>query len=1051
MKINEVAFLERYKKLNEEQKAAVDTVYGPVMVIAGPGTGKTEVLSMRIANLLRSDTQVQPQEILCLTFTDEGTVAMRRRLQQIIGEAAHKVHIFTFHAFCNSIIQSNPDYFGFRELTPISDLEKIDIIYDIIKTLPEGHGLRRLKGDIFYDAKNLLALFDLMKSEGWSSEKICEEIDWCINDFPNQDRYQYKKANSKKEIKVGDPKVGDIKKEAEKLERTRLACMLYSEYEARMRQGGRYDFGDMILWVLRAFKEHPEFLQRQQERFQFILADEFQDTSGAQYELLTSLSDYWEDPNLFIVGDDDQSIFEFQGARLHNIIDFHNRYNKSIRVIVLKQNYRSSQFVLDTSAATIRHNEQRLITQLKELKLDKNIIAANERFTNESFTPPVIYACCNQTHEEAYVVEKITALHESGVPLNNVAVLYAQHKQATNIITLLEKKSIPYWVKRPVNILELPLITQLLDILRYIESEKRTSFSGEEKLFRLMHAPFFGIKPLDVAALSIYLQSKEKRYKYWRQLLQDSLLLETMDLLQASALYKFGQNLEQWISRAGTLTLPMLLEEIIHKGGVTAHLLRSDNHVWNMQVLHTFFSFVQEECAKNPRLKIVELLQMVEQMMQEAIPIAVQKVVKQENGVRFYTAFSSKGHEFEHVFVIGANKKYWEGKTGNNRGFTLPDTLINLTISEGEDKNKIEVARRVFYVAMTRAKKHLYVSFSKADNKGKDLESSCFVDEIKGLATMEDLSLEDAQIIQHIGTSFLPTPEPTIELARKELIEKRLEQFVLSVSAMNRYLNCPVSFYYEYILRVPEAKSDALSFGIAIHYALEQLFKKMLGDSDKQFPSLETVRSSFKYMMRREESSFTELQFQRRLELGDKILTEYYNHYLPSFNKVVVSEFNISQVVVNGVPIKGKLDKIEFEGKDCVVVDYKTGNPEYASRKELMGPSEENPNGGDYWRQMVFYRLLLDGFPAASTWRMTAGLFDFIEKNSDDKFVRYTVPIGDNDLTIVRQQIADVYTRINNHEFGKGCNKETCRWCNFAKSYELVKPQGEVVSVEIDP
>ena len=243
----------------------------------------------------------------------------------------------------------------------------------------------------------------------------------------------------------------------------------------------------------------------------------------------------------------------------------------------------------------------------------------------------------------------------------------------------------------------------------------------------------------------------------------------------------------------------------------------------------------------------------------------------------------------------------------------------------------------LFYTEIFRAlENHLCISFAKKDNKEKDLEPSCFLDEIKALSTQEDLSLENESIINHLSASFLPAPEVKIELAKKELIEKRLEQFTLSVSSMNKYLRCPVSFYYEYILRVPEAKSDALSFGISIHYALEQMFKKMIPATDKNFPSCEEVIGSFKYMMRREESSFTEIQYQRRIELGTKIITEYYAHYLSSFNKVVVTEYNISNVSVNGVPIKGKLDKIEFDGKNCVVIDYKTGSPEYASRKELM-------------------------------------------------------------------------------------------------------------------
>src|SRR5580700_3955083 len=144
MILNESLFLDRYSKLNDRQKEAVDYIYGPVMVIAGPGTGKTEVLSMRIANLLRSEAQVQPHEILCLTYTDEATNAMRRRLVQIIGPAAHKVNIHTFHAFCNNVIQNNSEYFSMRALQPITDLERTEMLYKMLEELPQGHPLRKL-------------------------------------------------------------------------------------------------------------------------------------------------------------------------------------------------------------------------------------------------------------------------------------------------------------------------------------------------------------------------------------------------------------------------------------------------------------------------------------------------------------------------------------------------------------------------------------------------------------------------------------------------------------------------------------------------------------------------------------------------------------------------------------------------------------------------------------------------------------------------------------------------------------------------------------------
>ncbi len=1054
-RIDRKKFDERYQKLNENQREAVNITYGPAMVIAGPGTGKTEVLSMRIANLLLSEIQVNANEILCLTFTDEATVAMRRRLLEIIGEDAHRIHIFTFHAFCNQIIQYFPEYFGMRDLSPITDLERMDLVYHLIDELPEGHLLRRLKGNIYYDAKYLISLFNLMKSEDWSHELISEQIDSYLNDLPNREEFQYKRANSKKGIKVGDLKEEDIRKETERMERTRAAAQLFPEYQRRMEAAGRYDFSDMILWVIKAFKEHSDLLRIQQERFQFILVDEFQDTSGAQYEILTLLADYWEDPNIFIVGDDDQSVFEFQGARIENIVDFFNRYSTSIQPVVLKENYRSTQAILDKATQSIENNQTRLVKVLKQIlpeeyKLEKDLIASHPRFKTEDAVQPVVRVCYNAMHEEAYVVEEIEALRKKGVDLSDVAVLYAQHRQASNIIAQLEKKGIPYWVKRPVNILDIPFIQQLLQLLRYIEQELTRPFSGEAQLFRLMHAPFLGISALDIASLSIYLQSKERKHVYWRYLLQDVLYLESMGLLSTPAIRKLGANIEQWIKNADSLTMPMLLEKIVYDGGLLSYIMQREDQIWEMQVLHSFFEFVREECIKRPRMKIGELLEIAEQMDREQIPLGIQKVVKQDNGVRFYTAFAAKGHEFEHVFLIGLNKNFWEGKSGGQRGFSLPDTLTGSSSTETGQSNSEEVARRLFYVAVTRAKKYLYMSYAQMDNKDKVLEPSQFVDEVSAEHEREQLALTDKNLLPHLVTSLEPAPKVQVTLAKRELIDRRLESFALSVSAMNKYLNCPLSFYYEYILRVPAAKSDAMAFGTAIHYALEQLFKKMQAHHLKMFPRKDELVSWFQYAMRREESAFTEQQYERRRELGVQLLSDYYNEYLGMFNKTTLTELNISNVVVEGVPIKGKLDKLEFTGNECVVVDYKTGDPDFSGRKQLYGPSPESPNGGDYWRQMVFYKILLEVFPPARTWKMTAGMFDFIEKNKKGEFVRFLVPIDEDSVRTVKQQIKEVYEKIMAREFHTGCGDKDCYWCSFANQFELNQRAGETQNHEAD-
>lgn len=1047
---NESQFLERYRKLNTKQKEAVDTLEGPVMVIAGPGTGKTEILSMRIANLLRSDVQVKPHEILCLTYTDEGSVAMRKRLLQIIGEEAHRVNIYTFHAFCNNIIQNNSEYFGLRDLHPVSDLERTTILHSLLEDLPEGNVLRKLKGQIFFDARNLHRLFELMKMEDWTVEQVRTAIQTHLDALPENEEYIYKKSG--KDYKKGDLKQSKINEETRRMQRTLAAAELYPEYQKRMAASGRYDFSDMILWVLNAFKTNEDFLRNYQERFQYVLVDEFQDTSGAQSELLHILMDFWNNPNLFIVGDDDQSIFEFQGARLQNIVDFHTKYynpqkpEESIKVIVLKENYRSSQPILDTAGRLINHNQQRLIRKLDYLQLDKHIISANNRFNTEEPVLPVTRAYYNILHEEADIVEQIEQLQANGTDLKNVAVLYAQHKQAANIIALLERKGIPYWVKNPENILDIPVVQQIINIFRYIETEQRKALSGEAMLFELMHVAFLGINPMDTAELSLALQQKDARYKNLRFALMDGLYLAGMELKSVKEMYQFGLCIDDLLRNAKVLTIPMLLERVIYNTHIASYFMNGPEQVWHMQVLHTFFSFIVEECSRQPRLTLSGFLKMIDDMLLEGISIPIQKVVRQENGVRFYTAFGAKGHEFEHVFLIGCTKKYWEDKRSINSGFVLPGNLTHSAKSE-EVSDTVEVMRRVFFVAVTRAKKYLQVSYALRDNAGKDLEASQFVSEINPeaqLAAEQQIAFtEEQELIQHIGWALKPVPPVNINLARKELLERRLESFVLSASTLNSYLKCPVSFYYEQILRIPTAKSDALAFGISIHYALEKLFKKMQDHPDKRFPPKEEMISDFEKMLWREQDAFTELQYKRRKELGGQILGQYYDQYINSFNKIVSVERNFNHIQVAGVPIKGKIDKIEFDGSDCTVVDYKTGNPEYSQKKELLGPNEKDPAGGNYWRQMVFYKILLEASPEARLkgWKMKAGIFDYIEKDEKkQEYIRYTVPITLDDVAIVKTQIKDAYTRIINHEFDKGCGKDDCTWCNFVRTNELALP-----------
>ncbi|HEV3325586.1 MAG TPA: UvrD-helicase domain-containing protein, partial [Puia sp.] len=339
-------FQEEYRKLNEQQRLAVDSIEGPVMVIAGPGTGKTQILAARIGKILL-ETDTAPGNILCLTYTDAGAIAMRRRLLTFIGPDAYKVHIHTFHSFCNDIIQENLPLFEKTVLDPISELERIQLFKVLIDGWPKNHPLKRYRGDVYFEMGNLQSLFSTMKREGWTPEFIAERIDSYLGGLSDREEYIAKRAT--REFKKGDVRTDKIAEEKERMDKLRAAVGEFRPFQELMRRRNRYDFDDMINWVIRAFEENRNLLATYQERYQYILVDEYQDTSGTQNRLVSLLISYWDQPNVFVVGDDDQSIYRFQGANVENMLEFKHDYEKDLLTVVLTNNYRSTQPILDVS------------------------------------------------------------------------------------------------------------------------------------------------------------------------------------------------------------------------------------------------------------------------------------------------------------------------------------------------------------------------------------------------------------------------------------------------------------------------------------------------------------------------------------------------------------------------------------------------------------------------------------------------------------------------------------------------------------------------------
>jgi DNA helicase-2/ATP-dependent DNA helicase PcrA len=1045
-------------RLNAEQRRAVEHIEGPVMVIAGPGTGKTQIIAARIGHILKSDLQVAPHNILCLTYTDAGTVAMRSRLLQFIGPTAYRVNIYTFHAFCNDIIQHNLDYFGKKEMEPISDLENVQLLREMLDGLPSTHALKRLKGELYYDVPRLNDLFRQMKEEDWSPEFVSEQIDKYLADLPLREEYVYKKANAKKGIKVGDVKQNDVNDQKDKMELLRAAASLFPKFCSMMRERGRYDYSDMILWVLNAFKRDEDFLCKYQEWYQYFLIDEFQDTSGAQNELLQMLISYWENPNVFVVGDDDQCIYEFQGARVKNMTTFFERYEKEIEIVVLKENYRSTQKILDAAKAVIDNNEQRLINQAPLLKkipnLTKTLVASGALAVIPpskgvaqpgDVAAPKLVEYYNSTHEVADIVQSICRLQTEDCGLNEVAIIYAKHRQAENIIELLEKKGIPYSVKKKINILELPLIQQALNILGYLQEETRKPHIGEYLLFEMMHYRFFGISPRDAAKISAHIGHNRLR---WREFLSQYEELKKLNLENYGSVIFFEENLTRWTTEAANVTLQMLFERILNWSGMLKQVLDDPDKIFLLQVITTFFDFIKNECSKRPLLKIKDFLEMIAQMRETNIALSINKTIYEENGVNLITAHSAKGLEFRHVFIIGCTTDFWEKARGMSNKFSLPDTL---TFTQKDDENKLESTRRLFYVGMTRAKEHLQISFADKNNEGKSLEHSQYIEEIvskTGIAieakhlsadTITEysaLALSETAVNSPLEggvTRFGVTGDVAVLSLEDNYIKKLLEKFEMTATHLNKYLQCPLVFYYESILRVPSARNEYTAFGTATHNSLKWLFDEMKKNG-REFPPLNAFMEEFKKQLGKQRDAFNETEFKNRLAYGEQTLPDYYKKYINNWNKNVMTEFTINNIEIDGVPCNGNLDKIEFLSPNEVnVIDYKTGKPENGIKK-ANPPSEKEPNGGDYWRQIVFYKMLLDNFKREN-WNMISGEIDFLEKESSrtKDFVKAKIPFSKEDISIVKKQVKETYAKIMSHEFTQGCGDKDCRWCDFVK------------------
>jgi len=1023
--------------LNKAQKQAVETLDGPLLIIAGPGTGKTTILTYRIAHILET-TDTKPESILAMTFTEAGVFAMREKLYNLIGADAYSVMITTIHGFCNAAIQDYPEYFSqIYGFSPITDLERIKFAQEILdKSTYEN--LSPVNARDFY-VPHVISAISTMKRENISPERFNEAIKEEVKALDDITKFVTRGPHKGKKIRQ------EYAAQEKRIIKYKELLNFYKEYQKILVEKKRYDYEDMILEVLKVFKKDDSELKSiLQEKYQYLLIDEYQDTNDAQNELIFSLSEFWgNEANIFTVGDDDQAIYRFQGASVKNIEDFLGRYANAT-IITLKDNYRSQQTILDLSRNFIRHNQQSLEKTLKTV--DKTLLSHTK-------AKPARVKLAHFHRGEAenlYIADTISDLKKNNKEFEyqNVAILVRNNADMDSIVDVLQRKRIPYVRKAGDNVLENQYIKQLLNLVRIVVTIG-TQDSNDLLLLKILHYQYMDISKLDLLRLG-------RAYRSHRiKTLWDFIAGETkgldLGLLEISTsgkerIVSIFDNIATWYDLSLREPLVKVLEVLLHDTGLLDHIMKDSQKVKHLNAFNSFFAEVKALNVSNPDMSLEEFLEAIELMNSFNIPIKEKNLGITEKGVQIMTAHSSKGLEFEYVFI----PQFYTGKWDNKRKFSilsLPDSLTN----SDDDENKLEEDRRLFYVALTRAKRQVYILYSDkyVTDWGNDrsVQPSQFLAELPSEMIDKIDTDKYVELVQeHIGDLLACTPYNSIYIntvEERDVIRALLSRIVLHPTGFNNYLECPMRFLLNNVLRIPSAISAPLAYGNAYHEVLERYYQSVKIDLVPL--SVGEMQDIFSHKL--EEYPLKHSQVERLISKGNEHIKLYHEYFADEKVKVLKTEYSL-RGVLSGAEIKGKVDRIDYldeEKKWLKIIDYKTGSPLSASAFDKLRPSAEfdkknyqKAKAQRYYNQLMFYKVVadMDSWVMSSVAEVKQGSLLFVDPVRG-QFVESILNYEKDAVEEMKSLIIDVWNKIQKLEFPREHTEEDgCSYCELGRNFE---------------
>jgi len=983
-----------YSQLNPEQKTAVDKIDGPVMVIAGPGTGKTHLLTMKIANILHK-TDTAPESILALTFTESAVASMRKSLSEIIGTIAYRVYITTFHGFANNIIKQYPD--DFPEIigsTNISDVDQIKIIRNII----DNSNLIKLKpfGSRYFYVPSIIHAISDLKQQGFLPEDFAKIIEIENNEFENIEDLYYEKGANKGKMKG---KYINIQKN---IERNKELAIIYKQYQQFLRELNFYDYSDMIVEVKMALEKNKELLLILQEKYQYILVDEHQDTNTAQNKILELLASYYENPNLFIVGDEKQAIFRFQGASLENFLYFKNLY-KNVQEISLKQNYRSTQTILNASC-NLKPNSIKLISNSNH---PEKLINIKQFIDSQS--------------EYNFLGKDIKNLISNNYKPEQIAVLYRENRDVFDIARILRKFDIPFSIESDQDILDDQDIKKLLIILRAIYN-----FGQDKELIELLYIDIFDIPALDIYKLSSFAHKNITAY----DIIKSDKLMQEAKIENTDKLKEIYKKLSLWKKQSYNKNAVAIFEDIIRDSGLLAKILSDSLATEKIAKLGTFFDQIKNLIASHKDYTLDDFFDYLNVIKEHNISIKNKGLSYAIGKVRLMTAHKSKGLEFDQIYITNAQDGHWGGRR-NHENIKLPSKIFSMLnkIDQDLSEDDNEDERNLFYVALTRAKKQITITYSTKNQEGREKLPSIFVQEINpefveiSKEEQKNINAEESNIQNEFNKDF----DSKTNIKEKDFLNELFIKNGLSVTALNNYLSCPWNYFFNNLIRLPGNQNKFMVFGTAIHEALKNYFDALKDGKD------------FKkdYLIKRFEESLNTKPIIKNdhiemLEKGQKALSGYYDFYNKSFKNNILNELNINRVqLTENISINGKIDKIEIldSTNNVNVIDYKTGK--IKSRNEILGLTKNSD--GNYLRQLTFYNLLLNNYQD-NKFKMQSGEIDFIQPDDKGNYKKEIFTITKEMVDNLENQIIQISKEILDLSFwDKKCDNKDCEFCALRK------------------